>query len=256
MRQCLLIFLSVMLFGCYSSGPYAPVKNLSYEPPKAKDTYVVKSGDTLYSIAWMYGLDYRALAQTNQLAGNYIIHPGQALKLKSYPAMAPTTVAEKSAMPVSQIVPKSAMRQPSDSQAVPSQQQRVNDQLVSVSVPVTTWQWPARGKILQAYGSGLTGNKGVDIAGKMGESVLASAPGVVVYSGAGVRGYGNLIIIKHNNSYLSAYAFNQKLLARLGERVSAGQKIALMGRNNAGETMLHFEIRRNGQSVNPLPLLR
>ncbi len=243
-----------MLWGCYNtSGPYAPVSSLSTEvlsTDNPSSTYQVKSGDTLYSIAWAYGLDYRDLASINHLPADYTIHPGQELALKPSAASSPVNAKNQSNMPIGELVPGESAKkvQPVQRPAVVLTPRP--------DIPVSAWRWPARGSIAQGYSAGSLGNKGVDIAGVLGEPVWAAAPGVVVYSGAGVRGYGNLIIIKHNNSYLSAYAFNQRLLVHLGERVVAGQEIALMGRNNAGKTLLHFEIRRNGQPINPLPMLR
>jgi lipoprotein NlpD len=111
------------------------------------------------------------------------------------------------------------------------------------------WIWPAKGKVLEGFSES---TKGIDIAGKPGQSVTASAAGKVVYSGAGLRGYGKLIIIKHNNTYLSAYAHNSKLLVKEGQTVAKGQKIAEMGNTDASLVKLHFEIRKNGKPVDPL----
>jgi lipoprotein NlpD len=114
------------------------------------------------------------------------------------------------------------------------------------------WQWPAQGDVLKGFSLQMGGNKGIDIAGNLGDPVRAVAPGKVVYSGSGLRGYGNLVIIKHSDNYLSAYAYNKKLLVKEGDVVKAGAEIAKMGQNDAGRVMLHFEIRRNGKPVNPL----
>lgn len=121
--------------------------------------------------------------------------------------------------------------------------------------PVNHWHWPTRGKVIATFDSGRVGNKGLDIAGKLGTLVHAAASGVVVYSGSGLRGYGNLIIIKHNARYLSAYAYNQELLVKEGAKVKAGQTIARMGKANSGQVKLHFEIRRAGKPVNPIKYL-
>ena len=118
--------------------------------------------------------------------------------------------------------------------------------------PIKSWSWPAQGSIVAKYSNQLGGNRGIDIKGNYGEPVLASNPGKVVYSGAGIRSYGKLIIIKHNDDYLSAYAHNKNILVREGQMVSARQKIATMGRDDAGKVRLHFEIRRVGKPVNPL----
>ncbi len=121
---------------------------------------------------------------------------------------------------------------------------------------IATWQWPAVGKVIQKYSSVLGGNAGINIAGRLGSPVRAALSGEVVYSGDGVRGYGNLIIIKHSRHYLSAYAYNQRLLVNLGQKVHTGQPIGTMGSDAAGQVMLHFEIRYDGRPVDPLRFLR
>ncbi len=120
---------------------------------------------------------------------------------------------------------------------------------------VKHWLWPARGKIIKKFALHEGGNKGIDINGHFGEPVIASANGIVVYSGSGLRGYGKLVIIKHNANFLSAYAYNRRILVTEGQTVKAGQKIAIIGRNNSGRIVLHFEIRLNGKPVNPLHYL-
>lgn len=127
--------------------------------------------------------------------------------------------------------------------------------LASIQVPnnpTSKWIWPAKGKIIMPFSAS---NKGIDIAGIEGEAVYAAAAGTVVYSGEGLRGYGKLIILKHNNIYLSAYAHNKIVFVKVGQRVKQGQKIAEMGNTGSDKTMLHFEIRKLGVPVNPLSLL-
>ena len=217
----------VALTSCASKTAYAPVVNLSPPASQIKDekapagTYRVQQGDTAYSIAWANGLDYRSLKNANHLPSNYEIHPGQLLNIK--PNAAPQHVE--------------AQKKPSRS---------------PVHVPhIKGWQWPARGLVAKGFSTKPFGNKGVNISGRRGQTIHAAQKGRVVYSGAGIRGYGNLIIIKHNESYLSAYAFNQRNLVHQGDSVAAGEKIALMGRNHRGRAMLHFELRKNGKPVNP-----
>jgi lipoprotein NlpD len=123
--------------------------------------------------------------------------------------------------------------------------------LSQTSKPVSSWKWPAKGRVVNKFSSGEQGNKGIDIAGQRGQAVVSTASGSVVYSGSALRGYGNLIIVKHNDDYLSAYAHNDKLLVTEGQTVSAGQKIATMGSSGTSQVMLHFEIRYQGNSVNP-----
>ncbi|MDA9557461.1 peptidoglycan DD-metalloendopeptidase family protein [Vibrio sp.] len=121
--------------------------------------------------------------------------------------------------------------------------------------PVKRWLWPAKGRVIETFSSGNQGNKGIDIAGQRGQAVLATAAGVVVYSGNALRGYGNLVIVKHNDDYISAYAHNDTLLVKEGQNIASGQKIATMGNSGTSSTRLHFEIRYQGKSVNPMRYL-
>lgn len=236
-RVLLLLILSVGLAGCFDdSGMGAPVVNAWQQPQSKNDFYRVREGDTLYSIAWAFGLDYRSLASNNGLTPPYRIAPGQELSMS----------AKVTALPNTRAKPNKVVRQP---------KKAVRPVVRHVGAPVSLWRWPARGKLVSRFNAKLLGRSGIDIAGRLGAPIRATAGGVVVYSGAGVRGYGNLIIVKHNESYLSAYAYNQRLLVPQGARVVAGQKIATMGRNRAGRVMLHFEIRRDGRPVNPLTYL-
>lgn len=206
------------MVGCAGSG-YAPVIRLGTGPRRAPSTYTVRSGDTLYSIAWQFGLDYHQIAQYNHLTRHYAIYPGQHLRLKT--------------------------GQP----AIKKRQYTSSHKLLG------RWVWPVKGHIVQGFKSGYGGNAGIDIAGSKGQPVYAAQPGTVVYSGNGVRGYGNLIIIKNSGQFLSAYAFNQRNNVTIGHRVKQGQRIAWMGTNNAGKAVLHFEIRRAGKPVDPMHFL-
>ncbi|WP_423063585.1 peptidoglycan DD-metalloendopeptidase family protein [Candidiatus Paracoxiella cheracis] len=232
-----------LLTACSSGSNYAPVVNAWTQPSADSGLYRVKKGDTLYSIAWAFGLDYRALATANHLKPPYEIHAGQTLRMTIIPReqeQKSTIVTRKKAQPVSK--------------SKKSTKERIYVAQWPAK-PVTHWVWPATGRIIDRFSASLAGNNGINIAGRYGEPVRAASNGIVVYSGAGVRGYGNLIIVKHNNSYLSAYAFNKRLMVKEGTRVRAGQEIAEMGRDNSGKVMLHFEIRRNGKPVNPLKYL-
>lgn len=135
-------------------------------------------------------------------------------------------------------------------------QQDERKDLIFTKKSVHSWMWPVRGRVVGQFSSGQLGNKGIDIVGQYGQPVRASESGIVVYSGSGLRGYGNLIIIKHNASFLSAYAYNSELKVAEGAQVKAGQEIASMGRAMSGQVMLHFEIRRDGKPVNPIQYLR
>ena len=218
----------------------APVSNLWYKKNSGNDYYRVRRSDTLYSIAWMFGLDYRALARVNSLRPPYCLRVGEKIKMTHVPIGDYTS--QKVFLPDNRHISKSRNYRNSHGQVK--------------ALHSGVWVWPARGKIISGYKKGYAENTGINIRGYYREPVFAAASGNVVYCGTGVRGYGNLIIIKHNSSYLSAYAYNDSIVVRLGQRVKAGQKIALMGKNNAGEVMLHFEVRENGLPVNPMRFLR
>jgi len=228
----------VLLTGCYGRS-IAPVVDGWSKQSGAASKYRVQPGDTLYSIAWAYGIDFRDLAAANHLKSPYTIHVGQELVV----AQSKTAAVKKAS---------TASRK---SKSFSKQRVRRTKTVAKPTQPVGKWRMPAKGKIVKKFSTKFAGNKGIDIAGRFGEPVRAAAGGRVVYSGSGLKGYGNLIIIKHNDEYLSAYAFNKKLLVHEGQRVKAGQEIALMGRNNNKQVMLHFEIRRNGKPVNPMRYL-
>lgn len=253
-RLLALAFVAVFLGGCTGSVR-APVINrdsrvhnrapVSTGPAPAAAAQAaatrhrVHSGDTLYSIAFRYGLDYRDLARWNNIPGPYIIYPGQVLRLQpgtSRPRHRQSS-ADNHVVETNTAAPAGGVRQHVD--AAPS--------------PAIEWQWPTRGTLMDTDTP--TAKKGIDITGKTGQTVVAAAGGSVVYSGSGLLGYGKLIIIKHNDTFLSAYAHNDKILVKEGDRVTGGQEIATMGIGNDGEPVLHFEIRENGKPVDPLARL-
>ena len=221
----------VLLSGCFEKHELAPIVDAWYQKGSASNFYIVRRGDTIYSIAWAFGLDYRALAFANNLSAPYALTVGARLKMTH----------QRPASESIGYAPTEQASTPSDTQ--------------SLVTSVSRWQWPARGKLIHRYSTNPDGHPGISISGQLGEWVRAAASGSVVYSSDGVRGYGNLIIIKHNNSYLSAYAFNQQNLVSVGANVECGQPIARMGRDDAGLTVLYFEIRKNGKPVDPLQLL-
>lgn len=202
----------------------------SSTPSRTPETYVVKRGDTLYSIAWRHGLDYRDVARWNRIGRGYVIHPGQTLILKAH-----------SGARVAQTRPPT--KQPTAPQTAP----------VPIGPPVR-WQWPVEGGSATLT-TRPNGGYGLTISGTLGEDVKAAADGKVVYTGSGLLGYGQLIIVKHNDTYLSAYGHTQNVLAREGDLVKAGQQIATMGNGPQGTPMLYFEIRVQGSPGNPLTLL-
>ena len=201
--------------------------------PKYGATVIVRKGDNVYRIATDNGITALDLALWNNIPPPYIIHPGQRLRL--YPGGSVATI------PPPRTPVKTAPSRPAPPPA-------------PVVAPVSTlaWQWPAKGNLLATYLSGDPTRQGIDIAGDGGESVRAAADGTVVYSGSGLVGYGELIIVKHNDQWLSAYGHNRKRLVGEGAVVKAGQPIGELGSTGAARNMLHFEIRLNGKPVDPL----
>ncbi len=234
------------------------------------DKYIVKKGETLYSIAWRANSDVRTLAKLNKLSPPYKIFPGQKIflsqnsskakqgnsfskKLNKSSGLTSTKVYKKPlAQNKKQAYGKSVAVKKTSKNKQPKWAKNTTEKF---SKKIRKWIWPAKGKLIAKFSTGLQGNKGIDIAGKRGDKIIAAADGKVVYAGDALRGYGNLIIIKHNDDYLSAYAHNDRILVREQQHVKAGDIIAKMGNTDAERVMLHFEVRFRGKSVNPLKYL-
>lgn len=275
------ILSSLSLFGCANYANEAPVDQIAASV-HTPGYYRVKTGDTLYSIAWAYGLDYRELAHMNQLHGT-AIQPGEQLlvtRVYSQPRrfakvsnQRPKTKQARLHSSLQSKVPKASRRlkspthgsnqavknksKPTIHRSKPRPKSKTASQAamsIETNRPIRVWRWPVKGKKLQGFAP-KQGYKGIDIAAKVGTPVRAAAKGRVVYAGTGLRAYGKLVIIKHNDAYLSAYAHNRTLLVHEGQTVKSGQVIAKLGQSGAKRPMLHFEIRRNGQPVNPLHYL-
>ena len=187
------------------------------------DQHIVRRGDTLFSIAFRYGKDADDLARWNRLGDGTLIYPGQVIRL----------------------TPPAGSAQ--------SQQRRPLPEIPSIPPP--DWRWPTNGRINVEFGDSPGPGTGVLIDGRNGQAVYAAAPGTVVYAGSGLIGYGQLIILKHNDTYLSAYGYNASVLVREGQTIRSGQQIATMGEGPERKPRLHFEIRRNGSPVNPRQML-
>lgn len=323
---------AMLLAGCASDAP-APIEARGpggrapapdVKPAVARPGYyIVKRGDTLYSIAHQYERDYRELAAWNRLSDPNVISAGQELRVappgqepapaqgdssdnvtivalpKSDSLGSPAQSTDKSASPatvaasadagIAATAPAGQKTEPKGGRLAYSAQAwkdaQANDKAVGTAgaapvtpVPVVTgkadaqseprasdskpaaagedginWIWPGNGKVLAGFNDST--NKGLDIAGNVGDPVLAASGGQVVYVGSGLRGYGNLVIIKHNNNFLSAYAHNKEVLVKEKQTVQKGQKIALLGNSDADKPMLHFEIRRQGKPVDPMKYL-
>ncbi|MBW8077985.1 MAG: peptidoglycan DD-metalloendopeptidase family protein [Gallionella sp.] len=253
-------------------------------------THQVVKGDTMYSIAFYYGLDYHELAELNGIKDPRVIQVGQVLRL--FPSAKTAPVADtKPAESVPKDQPKvvkyvyndaamakidQVQNQTTTTYAVEGATIEVtplgrkadvaaanpkaeaappaDSPIINTEEDALQWSMPTTGKIIARF-SEAANRKGIDIAGTLGQSIVASAPGKVVYSGSGLRGYGKLIIIKHNKTYLSAYAHNDKVLVKEGQSVKRGEKIAEMGKTDADQVKLHFEVRRLGKPVDPAKYL-
>ncbi len=233
----------VLLLPVWLASGCAQKKDPAQDLPYGKDIsakskyYKVKKGDTLYSIGFRSNHGYKRLAEWNHIRPPYKIRVGQTLKLFK----PRKTYTKKS---------KNVQRKKTPPKTKKVTRKKSNISKVKKNVLKLSWQWPIQGKILRSFSK--TGKKGIDIYGKYGQPVKSAASGKVVYSGKGLIGYGNLLIIKHNENYLSAYANNRRLLVNEGQRVKKGQTIAEVGRGTDKKTSLHFEIRKNGKPVNPI----
>ncbi len=237
-----------LLGGCGTTPTTAPLEDRTGTSRWRPPAHQVVDGETLYAIAWRHDLDFRELARWNGLQPPYTIVIGQQL------ALGPGAPGTKAAHPS----PATALPKPQPARTVP--QSRPPGVVTppasgSGAAGPLRWHWPAKGPVLKGYSPRMGENRGVNIGGTPGDPVVAAADGVVVYAGNGLARYGNLLIIKHSDTYLSAYAHCDRLLTNEGTRVSGGQPVATLGATGTDRTMLHFEIRRDGQPVDPVPLL-
>ena len=213
----------------------------------AGKTYRVQSGDNLISIAFNFDLDFRALARANNLSPPYTIFVDQELTL-DLNKTADIQSARNSKLGVE--APSNSVAR---SQGINNQPINIVRQSIAIEDKEAIWEWPSTGEIINGFLS--NGNKGIDIGGQVGDAVFAAAEGDVVYSGRDVQGIGNLLIVRHGERYLSAYAHNSKMLVFEGDQVKSGQKIAEIGMDLSGEPALHFEIRIDGKPTDPIGLL-
>ncbi|WP_370278605.1 peptidoglycan DD-metalloendopeptidase family protein [Pontibacterium sp.] len=263
--------IAVLIAGC--AAPHSvPVQDRSRtkvvrQAPSVSSSsvYVVRKGDTLYSIAFRHGLSYRTVARLNNISGDYQIYPGQRLVLKpsAQKIVRDSSAHSKSTSANSSTVSKSAKKPVKKPTSPPKTVEKRTNSTASANTSKKTasaagrirWQWPSKGRLIASFKTKGQVNKGVNLAGRKGDPVFAAASGTVVYAGNGLLGYGNLIIIDHNQNFLSAYAHNSRVLVKESDKVTVGDKIAEMGRSGAERVMLHFEIRRDGVPVNPLRYL-
>lgn len=288
MRAGWIVLGSLLLAACTARGPAPVIDRSAARTPTAQPApqpltpqiaasttgfHTVQRGDTLYAIAFANGLDYREVAIWNRLESPDRILVGQVLRLtpptdskvevrplddEPAPRARPLVEAPEVREPQAVLLPYSdanwaqvnAPRPAAASSPAPASAP------APVPPPAVTaadaWLWPAEGTLVGRFGGN---SKGIQIAGQRNAPVVAAAPGRVVYSGAGLRGYGRLVIIKHADEYLTAYAHNESILVKEGEQVTAGQRIALMGDSGTDQVKLHFEIRRHGKPLDPLTFL-
>lgn len=275
LKNALLTLVSVLVISLMSSGCAvnpAPVSDLP-QPPSQRVTYhMVSPGDTLFSIAWRYEKDVEALAQSNGLAPPYQLVPGQRLTLnttglKPVPLPQSRTAQVKSGSantfqkdskpvsPASGATTQTSVDKKPESTSNTKPSKTVGS-AASYKLPTgeINWRWPVNGAVSRQYDASKV-FKGINIQSLPGRAVKAAASGVVVYAGSGLRGYGKLIIIKHSDIYLSAYAHNKELLINESDVVKAGQDISTVGGDPNNRGRLYFEVRKNGKPVDPMRLL-
>ena len=266
-----------VISGCSSKENLAPVVNISQATPLNErvkqlinqSSYKVKSGETLYTIAWRANSDVRTIAKINNIKSPYRIYPGQTLNLTvKKPQVSKGKGYSKKSNVNSNKSGKSSKKVNNKKSVASTEKQaygeNVNNKVTKskseksktpFSQKIRKWQWPTKGKVVSKFSSKAQGNKGLDITARRGTSIKAAAKGKVVYVGEALRGYGKLVIVKHNEDYLSAYAHNDKILVKEKQQVNVGDVIAKMGDSGTQKVMLHFEIRFRGKSVNPLKYL-
>ncbi len=252
--------LTVLAFVLAACGRSTPIIQQQFDP----GVYIVQTGDTVYSISWRYSQDFRDVIRWNKLGAPYTIFPGQKLSVRGV-VQSPAKAGEQ---PPSGIVAGADTQESTGAKTHPLKKttapvSKTTAQPAGVDTKSARqpdngqnkWVWPVKGKLLSRFSASAVSRQGIDIAGVEGAPVVASRGGKVVYSGSGMRIYGPLIIIKHSETFLSAYAHNSKLLVAENDTIKTGQTIARIGVNNQGVAKLHFEIRKNGKPVNPLKYL-
>ena len=268
---------AITLFSCSSRNTPAPVSSISNgnsysERNKSaikSSQYTVVKGETLYSIAWRANSDVRSIAQLNKISPPYRIYPGQKLFLVEPKVKKSSKPSKNKASHKNSTKSSTPSNKNSQKNTLASTKKQAYGENVSVrksyqnstlpsenfSKKISRWQWPVKGKVVEYFSNSAQGNKGIDITGRRGTKIKSAAKGKVVYAGSALRGYGKLVIVKHNDDYLSAYAHNDRILVKEQQQINIGDVIATMGDTDTNKVMLHFEIRFRGKSVNPLKYL-
>lgn len=268
-NNLLVLIMVLAINGCSSRTKPAPVVDVQGSLPLSQriknsvtgSEYIVKKGETLYSIAWRADIDVRTLANINNIRAPYNIYPNQKLFLSKKSSQPSKNKAKSKSFNSSKqkVIKKPIAQKKKQEYGGNVTEQKVSKKVqqpkTAFSQKIRKWRWPAKGKVIHKFSTAKQGNKGIDIAGRRGDSVKATADGKVVYAGDALQGYGQLVIVKHNDDYLSAYAHNDRILVKEQQVVKAGQVIAKMGDTDAERVMLHFEVRFRGKSVNPMKYL-
>ncbi len=215
----------------------------------------VQKGETLFSIAFRYGVDYKTLAKNNNIRAPYVIYPQQKIRLSG---VKKSTITASSPSP--KTTPSSRASTSTKTTKSPSNITLKKPVKPTVSdtkddKPVSDWSWPVDGSVTRGFSNTGVSSKGIDIKAELGALVKAAANGTVVYAGNGLIGYGNLVIVQHNGNYLSAYAYNESILVKEKQEVKAGDSLAIIGGKGEDRPLLHFEVRRDGQPIDPLIVL-
>ena len=253
----------ILLLSACSASQYAPVQDLGYSTAQIVSanrvqntplSYQVKPGDTMFAIAWRFGWDYKKLAKANAINSPYTIYVGQVIYFNEInDNSAIKAPVEKGAVKKPVVIAKETpKKQPSSASKKVDKSPILKAYKGSKSV---NWSWPLRGKLIQVFANKAGASNGIDLSSSLGKPVKAASSGIIVYSGSGIQGYGKLVVVKHNDTFLSAYAYNSRILVEEGAIVSAGQVIAEVGKGPQLDPRLHFEIRKNGKPVNPLRYL-
>ncbi len=264
-----LVLFALLISGCSSRNTPAPVVesksaislNKASKASINGSIYRVKKGETLYSIAFRANTEIKTLAKLNNLSPPYKIFPDQKLiltrnstqaSINKHSAKKQTKSSGSTSIKVAK-KPVASNKKPAYGRVVSGEKtsKKPTAEASTFSQKIREWRWPARGRVVATFSTALQGNKGIDIAGRRGDKIRVAADGKVVYAGNALRGYGNLIIVKHNDDYLSAYAHNDQILVKEDQVVNVGDVIGRMGDTDAKRVMLHFEVRFRGKSVNP-----
>jgi lipoprotein NlpD len=265
---CSIVLVALLLASC-SASQYAPVQELGYSNAQrsvgnsvqsSPTSYQVRPGDTMFAIAWRFGWDYKKLAKANGIVSPYTIYVGQKIyfndissnKSISYSAVK-RTVKKPDVSAKTTIIKTQPAASIATYKAPPISKATQEETYKGPSS--VKWSWPLKGKLIQGFSNKGSAFHGIDLSSTLGKPVKSASSGIIVYAGSGIQGYGKLVVVKHNNTFLSAYAYNSRILVVEGTKVKAGQVIAEVGKGPQLDPRLHFEIRKDGKPVNPLRYL-